>query len=47
MKGQTKKKRGTTDMVKLTPFLSIELGKFINCTITDSREYDLIAEIRN
>ena len=30
MKGQTKKKRGTTDMVKLTPFLSIELGKFIN-----------------
>ena len=23
MKGQTKKKRGTTDMVKLTPFLSI------------------------
>ena len=24
----------------------VELGKFINCTITDSREYDLIAEIR-
>ena len=25
----------------------VELGKFINCTITDSREYDLIAEIRD